>query len=173
MRRKWGIFLQGLTSLIILPVTLPLFAMSGADSRILGEHVKVIGNDLNVFKASPPDEAYLFNTPVRRTPLGDPRPTGWQPVKDSTSGPLEKARVELRIDSLRFSTEETADENGVVTFDLRNVAGNVSIPEGESFADVPAQLIVRGATPSENPPTIQVKVRIARKPPAESAPVAP
>jgi len=164
---EMGNFAQGLTSLIILPVTLPLFALSGADSSILGEHLRVIGNDLNIFQATPPDEAYLFNTPVRRVPFGGPRPTGWQPVKEDSTQPLEKARVELRIDSLRFAAGGTADENGVVTFDVRKVAGDVNIPEGESFADVPAQLVVRSATSSETVATLQQTIRVSRKPPGQ------
>jgi hypothetical protein len=163
---EMGNFVQGMTSLIILPVTLPLFALSGAEGRVLGEHLKVIANDLNIFQATPPDEAYLFNTPVQRKPLGEPRQTGWQPVKEDGTKRLEKTRVELRIDSLRFAAGEVTDEKGVVTFDIRKVIGNVSIPEGESFADVPAQLVVKGAAPSENLATIQMTTRISRKPPA-------
>jgi hypothetical protein len=166
-----GNFMQGLVSAIMLPVTLPLYALSGAESRVLGEHMKMIGNDLNIFHASPPDETYLFNTPVKRKAMGEPRQTGWQPVKEDSTRPLEKTRVELRIDSLRFAAEETTDEKGVVTFDMRKAAGGASIPEGESFVDVPGQLIIKGAAASENLTAIQVTIRIPRKPPAE--PVAP
>ena len=161
-----GNFVQGLASTVMLPITLPLFALSGSEGKVLGDHLKTIGNNLNIFQATPPEDTYLLNEPVALKPIGGPRQTGWQPVTEERIFPVEKARVELRIDSLRFGAEEATDENGVVSFDIRGVAGAVAIPEGEGVAEVAAQLIVKDASTSGDLAVIPTTVRIPRRSPA-------
>lgn len=123
---EMGNFMQGLVSAVLLPITLPLFAMSGSDDEILNEHFRQIGNNLDVFQATPPDDKYLFTTAVKRRPLGAPREGAWDAVTDTTTLPLAGARVEMTIDSLRFDAEETTNDDGVVNFD---------VPQGGGFRD--------------------------------------
>jgi hypothetical protein len=158
-----GNFFKGVASIIMMPITLPLFALSGSEGRILGDHLKQIGNNLNVFQAAPPNEEYLFNTPVKEKPIGK-RQTAWRPVSEASITPMASTRVELRIDSLSVLKSGQTDDRGVVVFDIRSAAEQVKIPEGENFAEVSVQLVIRGAGTAENLPTINITIRMPRKP---------
>ena len=158
-----GNFMQGVVSMILLPVTVPLVTLSGTDAKILGEHFKQIGHNLNIFLATPPDDAYLFNTPARRKPIGEPRESGWTPVRETLAMPLQNARVEIRIDALGHSGSGTTDEKGVVAFDVSKVARDVRTHEGEDFAEVAVQLLIKDVLGRDEAPVIKVTSRIYRQ----------
>lgn len=159
-----GNFIQGVVSCALLPVTVPLFALSGSEPKILGDHFKQIGHNLNIFLATPPDDAYLFTTPVRRKAAGEPRESGWEPVAETRTMPLKNARVEIRIDALGFASYGVTGEDGTVSFDMGSAAGEVRIQEGRSFAEVAVQLIIKDESAEGGAPVIGAVSRVYRRP---------
>lgn len=156
-----GNLMQGLISTALLPVTVPLFALSGSEARILGDHIKQIGHNLNIFLATPPDDAYLFNTPLEHKPIGEPRESGWAPITTMRNMPLKNTRVEARIDALGFAASGVTDDRGIVSFDVSGITGDIRIPEGANYTEVAVRILVKDVPGT---PVIGVTSRIYQKP---------
>ena len=128
-----GNFGTGIVSAVLIPISLPIFSLSGMPARVYWKHLDTTAHNLNIAKANPPDESYAFQTPVQTSPVGEISRSEQKELERDVVVALANTKVVVTIEDprIRFSETLVADDGGRVLIDVREQAGRIELPQGE------------------------------------------
>jgi len=126
---------QGMISICLVPISLPVFALSGMPAEVYWEHLNTILHNLDVIRANPPDEAYAFRTPVKARTLGEVVYSEQKTLEDDVIIPLSNSDVSVEIDEprIKYSGTVTTDEKGELVINLKEKVKGIELPPGKEI----------------------------------------
>ena len=131
--REMGNFCSGIISTVMIPISLPVFAMSGMPSQDYWKHLGITSHNLNFLQASPDDPAVAFRTPAEQYPAGDMVWSETKTLNEPYTAPLINGQIAVEIfASGKKATLNTAtNAKGELVIDLATLADKLALPAGD------------------------------------------
>ncbi len=130
-----GNFGTGVVGAALIPISLPVFALSGMPAKVYRDHLNTVIHNLNIAKANPPHDSYAFKTPVLQKPTGETSLSPQKILEEDYAEPLAETQASITVTDPNTGNSETvtttSNAKGEFVVDLSKYAARFRAPTGK------------------------------------------